>query len=739
MITSITAVRWSVLLLCVLFAGLSGCKRADQARTGLPYPATARIDHVDTYHGVSVSDPYRWLEDLDSDDTRAWITAQNKLTMPYLEALPARNRFREQISALVDYERFGLPASRSGVYVYTYNSGTQEQNTIWVTDNLAERGRVLLDANQLRADGTLSIGRYTLSPDGKKLAYSLSDGGSDWKTWRIRMTDSGEDYPEALEGLKFSSVSWSRDSNSFYYSRYPGDSASGYDDSKQVSIYRHELGAGQIEDQHIYSVPDHPTRNPYPFVTEDGRYFVIKLMDGFRTNGMYYREITDGEPAGETVRFLDYWDARYRLLGNKGSIFYFSTTNAASSKRIIAMDLNDPAMEQWKTIVPERSASIEMASMVGDFLIVQYIVDATSKVEVFDLSGQSVRQVSLPGKGKTSGFRGALSTNETFFRYSDYSTPPSVYHMDTGTGEVDIWQRSATGIDPSVYVTEQVFYASKDGTRVPMFIVRKKDVEADGQQPTILYGYGGFNISLQPGYSSAVMAWLEAGGIYAVANLRGGGEYGDAWHEAGTRLQKQNVFDDFIAAAEWLILNNYTNPERLAILGRSNGGLLVGAVANQRPDLFAAALPGVGVMDMLRYHIPSANARAWSSDYGLSENEEEFKALNAYSPYHNIVAGTCYPATLVLADANDDRVSSWHSYKYAAALQQAQGCDNPVLIRIEVQSGHGAGASTSKSVTEDADTWAFAAQVLGMELPLVVATHSEQHQQIDKNIVNADE
>jgi prolyl oligopeptidase len=688
--------------------------------TSMKYPGSARGNQSDDYHGTEVGDPYRWLENLDSADTRAWVAAQNALSMSFLKALPARDSFARQLRTLIDYERFGIPQHRAGQYVYTHNSGQQEQDVIWVTDNPAKPGRVLLDPNALSADGTISIGGYQLSPDGRLLAYSLSDGGSDWRTWRVIEVETGDDVGDVLEGIKFSSVSWSSDSSGFYYSRYPrsaGD-ANGrdYDDGQQVVIWYHTVGSEQASDPEVYRVPDHATRNPYATVTDDGRYLMINLFDGYLTNGFYYRAMSDGKPAPEIIRLLDEWDARYDFLGNDGDRFFFKTTRGAPLGRIVSIDLNRPSPDDWLTVVPEATEAISNASLVGGVLFVQYIVDAHATVRAFDLAGVSAGEIVLPGKGSIEGFSGHADDVETFFSYTDFTTPTSIYRYDIKAAKSDSINAPAVDIDTSLFTTRQVFYQSKDGTRVPMYIVHRKDVIPDGRLPVVLYGYGGFNVSLLPRYSTSRMAWLSAGGVYASANLRGGGEYGEAWHESGTKLNKQNVFDDFIAAAEWLIENEYTVPERLAIWGGSNGGLLVAAVANQRPDLFAAVVPAVGVLDMLRYHTASANARQWSSDYGLSEDPEEFRAQYAYSPYHNLQSETCYPPTLVMADANDDRVMPWHSYKYTAALQNAQDCEQPIFIRIETRAGHGAGASTTKIVDEYADQWAFVAQALEMNL-----------------------
>jgi len=711
----------TAIIVVIVMTAQVGCgdvSRGPQGGSSPDYPSTRRSEQVDDYHGTIVSDPYRWLEDLSAPATQRWIEAQNALTRPYLFALPGRDVFAARLRALIDYERFGVPQARGGRYVYTYNTGRLEQDQLWITDDPAQRGHLLLDPNPLAADGTVSIGGFELSRDGAYLAYSLSDGGSDWRSWAVLDVDSGQALAERLDGIKFSGVSWAPDGRGFFYSRYPEfEPPGGYDDARQVSIWYHEVGSPQTDDQLVFAVNDHPTRNPYGAVTDDGRYLVITLFDGYATNGVYLMPMEDGRPTGSVVRLLDDWDARYEYLANVDDLFIFKTTNDAPRGRVVEVNLKQPDSSHWRTLVAEQAQAIDSVSFVGELLIVRTIVDAHAQVRLFSLSGADLGAVDLPGKGSVDGFAGQRGDSETFFSYSDFTTPATIYRFDLKTRRTTVNHAPGVAFDPQSYQSSQFFYSSKDGTRVPMTIVRRRDGPAGRPAPTVLYGYGGFNVSLMPRYSTSRMAWLEAGGTYVVANLRGGGEYGEAWHEAGIKLNKQNVFDDFIAAAEWLIDNDYTTAQQLAIWGGSNGGLLVGAVAIQRPDLFAAAVPAVGVLDMLRYHTSSANARQWSSDFGLSENPDEFDAQYAYSPVHNLSRGICYPSTLVMADANDDRVAPWNSYKYAAALQYAQGCARPVLIRIETRTGHGGGASTSKIVNEYADQWAFVAHELGLMVP----------------------
>jgi len=682
------------------------------------YPVADRGDQVDDYHGTLVADPYRWLEESEAPATADWIEAENAMSLPYLAALPTRARFAERLTELIDYERFGIPEQRGGRLAYTHNSGRQEQDSVWITTDPAERGALLIDPETLSADGTISINGYVLSPDGGLLAHGISDGGSDWRIWRVRDVDTREDLADELRGLKFSGVSWSPDGGGFFYSRYPrGEGGTDYDDQQQVSIRYHALGTPQADDVEIYRVTDHPTRNPYATVSDDGAFLVINLFDGYVANGVYYKRMQDGRPGAETERLLDAWDARYDFLGNEGDTFFFKTVLAAPLGRIIAIDLDRPEPENWRTVVPESDQAIRAATLVGGVFIVQYMVDAHAQVSVFAIDGSGRRDVALPGKGSVAGFGGRFEDDETFFSYTDFTTPTSIYRFGIESGAIDPISVPEVAIDTSGFVTRQVLAESADGTHVPMFIVHREGLELNGRRPTVLYGYGGFNIPILPAFSSMRMAWLDAGGVYVSANLRGGGEYGEDWYRGGTLLNKQNVFDDFIAAAEWLVENGITSPEHLAIWGISNGGLLAAATGAQRPDLFAAVIPSVGVLDMLRYHTASANARQWSTDYGLSENAADFAAQFAYSPYHNLREGACYPPTLVVADTNDDRVLPWHSYKFAAALQHAQGCDNPALIRIETRSGHGAGRSTSKNIEQYADQWAFVAEHTGLSAP----------------------
>ncbi len=717
--------QWmSVLSPFFLYALLSGCHSnpnpADVAQRAiaLKYPAAPRTEQVDRYHGAAITDPYRWLENLDSRKTKGWVDAQNKLSQPYLESIPARAWIKQRLGEVWNYERHGVPVREGSRYFSTRNDGLQNQGVLQVADGLHAPPRVLLDPNILSPDATIALADFRPSPNGRYVAYALSDGGTDWKIWRVRDVDTARDLPDTLRFTKFTEVTWDRDSSGFYYSRYPLGADGRGDDSRQVAVHRHRLGDDQSQDMLVYSLSDHPTRNPYPMVTEDGKFLIIDVFDGYDANAIHYLPLEGpGQPAaGKAVRLLDDWQGLHTFLGSAGSAFYFRTTLGAPRGRVIAIDIAHPERSAWREIVPESPETLESATYVGGQLIAAYLRDAHALVRVFDAAGRLRHEVPLPGRGTVEGFRGHASSPETFFAYTDYVTPAAIYRYDSTLNHVELFRAPTIAADTSPYVTEQVFFASKDGTRVPMFITHRRGMQRDGRAPLLLYGYGGFSSALTPVFSPSVLVWLEMGGAYAAVNLRGGSEYGESWHEAGTKLKKQNVFDDFISAAHWLIDERYTARDRLAIVGRSNGGLLVGAAITQQSDLFAAALPAVGVLDMLRYHTASANARQWSSDYGLSENPAEFAALRAYSPYHNVHAGRCYPPTLITTADHDDRVVPWHSYKFGAALQAAQGCENPVLVRVETRAGHGAGKPVWMQIEDVADQWAFLSRHLPIEV-----------------------
>lgn len=690
------------------------------------YPATRRVPQHDSYHGTDVADPWRWLEDLGSPEVHDWVAAQNAVSQPLLAALPARASLQRQLAARWNYERWGAslsgshsfsaPVVRHGRFFYLYNSGAQDQSVLMVADGPDAPPRPLLDPNALAADRTVALAAYAVAPDGRHVAYATSDGGSDWKTVRIRAVDTATDLPDELALVKFTPLSWTPDSQGLYYSRYPLQDAGRGDDSKQVSIWYHAVGTPQASDRFVYAIDDHPTRNPYGAVSDDGRWLVITVSDGFASNGVYLLDLAT--PDAEAVRLLDRWDARYEFLGNRGREFYFLTTAGAPHGRIVAIDLDHPAPADWRVVVTERAEIIDGATWASGRFVVRYLADAHSLLRLYDADGGAGRELPLPGIGEVLGLEGRGDDTELFYAYTDFLTPHALYRLDVATGTASLFRRPAVALDAARYVTEQVFVTSKDGTRVPMFLTYRRDLPRDGRRPTMLYGYGGFNVPLLPSFSVPVAVWLEQGGVYAVANLRGGAEYGEAWHRAGTRLQKQNVFDDFIAASQWLIDHRITGREHLVIRGRSNGGLLVGAVLLQRPDLYAAALPAVGVLDMLRYDTASANARQWSSDYGLATQPDEFRALRAYSPVHNVADGVCYPPTLVTTAERDDRVVPWHSYKFAAALQAAvpARCGHPMLLRVETRAGHGNDRPAWMQIEDFAEQWAFAARYTGLEV-----------------------
>ena len=676
----------------------------------LVYPPTKQVDQIDDYHGVKVADPYRWLEDPDSADSRAWIEAENRLTFGLLSEIPERRQIRERLTRLWNYEKYGVPFKRGPRYFFFKNDGLQNQNVLYTMDSLEAEPRVLLDPNSLSADGTIALSGLAVSRDGRYLACGFSTAGSDWMEWRVREVETGRDLPDLIKWVKFSGASWTRDHQGFFYSRYdePNEKTKHEDLNYFQKLYYHRLGTPQSEDLLIYERGDQKEWGFGGEVTEDGRYLIISVWQGTDPrNRVFYRELgPNAEGTGQVVELIDALEAAYNFIGNEGPLFWFHTDLDAPRGRIIEIDLRRPERANWRELTPQADETLDRVSLVGRHLIASYLKDARSQIKLFDLQGEFVRELELPGLGTVTGLEGKREDAETFYAFTSFNTPATIYRYELETGVSTLYRRPQIDLDPNDYETRQVFYTSRDGTRVPMFITHKKGLELDGRHPTYLYGYGGFNISLTPAFSIANLIWMEMGGVYAQPNLRGGGEYGESWHLAGTKLRKQNVFDDFIAAAEWLIDNRYTSPSKLAIGGGSNGGLLVGAAITQRPELFGAAIPAVGVMDMLRFQ-KFTIGWAWVPDYGSSDDPEEFKALYAYSPLHNLRPGTKYPATLVITADHDDRVVPAHSFKFAAALQAAQGGDGPVLMRIETQAGHGAGKPTSKIIEEIADCWAF--------------------------------
>jgi len=686
---------------------------------GLVYPVTDTVDHVDNYHGTSVPDPYRWLEDdvRESEAVSSWVGDQNKVTFAYLDTIPERTNIKKRMKELWDYERYSIPEKEGGVYFYSYNNGLQNQNVIHMQTGPEAEPELLIDPNTWSEDGTVALASYVPSPDGSHVAYLVQDGGSDWRMGKVINVETGKVLDDQLDWLKFTNLSWAGDSSGFYYSRYPQeeDAEKFQSLNKNMTVLFHQLGTTQDLDRLVYARPDFPDWGPRGIVTDDGKHLIIVISVG--TDDRYsivHLDLTD--PSAEPEMIIEGFDYDYTPVGNIGNDLYFRTNDGAPRNRLITINVDQPGRENWREVIAETENVLDGVSMVGGKIIASYMQDAKSIVKITDLEGKETGTVKLPGIGSASGFWGKMDDPETFFSFSSFNYPSVISRFDVATGEVEVFKAPDVAMNPDDYIVKQVFYSSKDGTRVPMFISHRKDVVPDGNTPTLLYGYGGFNISITPSYSTTRLTWMDMGGVYAVANLRGGGEYGEEWHQGGTKANKQNVFDDFIAAGEYLVAEGYTKPERLAIFGGSNGGLLVGAVVNQRPDLFGAAIPAVGVMDMLRFHNFTAG-RFWTDDYGSSDNPEEFEALMAYSPYHNIKKGTNYPAIMVTTADTDDRVVPGHSFKYAAALQEAQAGEDPVLIRIETRAGHGAGVPTDKVIDDYSDKWAFLLRNLEMQLP----------------------
>jgi prolyl oligopeptidase len=706
-----------------------------QTGTGakITYTAAPRGNVTDDYFGTNVADPYRWLEEADEPGStewpkvEAWIEAENKITFSYLESIPQRGAIKDRLTQLWNFERYTAPSIEGGKYFYSKNDGLQNQNVVYVTDTLSSDGRVLIDPNTLRKDGTVALGGMSVTDDAKLCAYGIADAGSDWQTWKVRDVATGTDLEDEIHWVKFGGASWTKDGRGFFYSRFEEPKAGeGLKAKNQFQkIYFHKLGTPQSQDELIYDRKDHGDWYLTGAVTDDGKYLIIDVNPGSKVEtGLFYKDLSS--PNSPVVELLNKFDAIYQFIDNDGPVFWVKSNLDAPRSRVLAIDTAHPDRKEWKEVVPQGPDAMQGAGVVGEHFIVSYLHDAQTRVRTFDLTGKLAGDVELPGIGTAAGFGGKRKDKETFYTFTSFTTPGAVYRYDIARGKSELYKKPKVGFNPSDYVTEQVFYKSKDGTRIPMFITHKKGVAKDGNNPTLLYGYGGFNIALSPTFSVGNLVWMEMGGVYALANLRGGSEYGEEWHEGGMKLRKQNVFDDFIAAGEYLVREKYTNSKKLAIQGGSNGGLLVGACMTQRPDLYGACLPAVGVMDMLRFQKFTVGF-GWIGDYGSSDDADQFKALYAFSPYHNLKAGTCYPPTLVTTADHDDRVYPAHSFKFAAALQNAQGCDNPTLIRIETRAGHGAGKPTSKRIEEIADCWAFLVKSLRMSPAIPGASMGNGH------------
>ena len=682
------------------------------------YPQTRKGDVVEVLHGHNIADPYRWLEDPNSAETQAWVEAQNKLTFAYLGGIESRNRIRERLTKIWNYERFGVPERHGAWTIFSKNDGLQNQAVIYKAASLTAAPEILLDPNTLSADGTVALSGFSVSEDGTHLAYATSASGSDWMEWRVRDVGTGKDLNDVVKWSKFSGAAWKKDGSGFFYSRYDAPKSEG-DAFKEVNkfqkVYFHKTGTSQGQDELVYERPDQPDWGLGADVTDDGRWLLIYQSEGTnRENRVFLRDLRD--PAGKIEPFLDKFDASYGVVGNDGATFYVVTDKDAPRYRVVAIERGQPDASAGKTLIaqgPNRDV-LSSASVIADRFVTVWRTDAHEKLRVYALDGTFENEIPLPAIGSIAGMSGRRRDKDAFYAFTSFNYPATTFRYDFATRSASIFKQPKVDFDPGAFETEQVFYPSKDGTKIPMFIVHKKGMAKDGKNPTYLYGYGGFDISLEPAFSPANIAWMEMGGVFAQPNLRGGGEYGKEWHDAGRLKNKQNVFDDFIAAAEWLISNKYTSTPKLAIGGGSNGGLLVGASMTQRPDLFGAALPAVGVMDMLRYH-KFTIGWAWKSDYGDPDVKEDFEVALKYSPLHNLKPGVSYPATLVTTGDHDDRVVPAHSHKFIAALQAAQKGSAPVLTRIETKAGHGAGKPTTKIIEERADQWAFLTRVLGMK------------------------
>ncbi len=702
----------------------------------LSYPTTRKIDQTDDYHGVQVSDPYRWLENPDSEETQAWVEAQNAVTFGYLNEIPAREKIKQRLTQLWDYEKYGIPFKEGDRYFYYKNDGLQNQSVLYTLTSLDGEPKVLIDPNTLSEDGTVALGGISISQDGKLMAYGLSTSGSDWQEWKVRDVETGKDLSDHLKWVKFSGASWTHDGKGFFYSRYdePNEKSKHEDVNYYQKLFYHRLGTAQSEDVLIYDRPDKKEWGFSGGVTEDGKYLIISVWQGTETkNLLFYKDLTAPESA--VVELINEFEAEYNVIDNEGSVFWIQTDLNAPLGRVIAIDINNPAPSsltgdrtppspplgkggikgRFTEIIPEAAETLGGIGILNNQFVTSYLKDAYTQLKIFNLDGSFVRQIALPGIGSAGGFGGKRHETETFYAYTSFTAPNTIYSYNMVTDESKIYRQPKVDFNPDDYETKQVFYPSKDGTQVPMFITHKKGLQLDGNNPTYLYAYGGFGISLTPSFSVSRVVWLEMGGVCVTACLRGGGEYGEAWHQAGTKLNKQNVFDDFISAAEWLIDNKYTKPTKLAIAGGSNGGLLVGACMTQRPELFGAALPAVGVMDMLRFH-KFTIGWAWTSEYGSPENAAEFPTIHGYSPLHNLQPGTAYPATMITTADHDDRVVPAHSFKFASALQEMHVGEKPVLIRIETKAGHGAGKPTAKIIEELADEWAFLVRELDINV-----------------------
>ena len=707
----------ATLIVSGILSGLIDCSLSNAQESSLVYPTTRTVEQTDDFHGTKVPDPYRWLEDdvRTSKEVAEWVTEQNKVTFGFLKSIPQREIIQKRMTELWNYEKIGAPFKRGGRYYFFRNDGLQNQNVLYQQETLESEPKVLLDPNTWSKDGTVALSGSAFSDDGRYVAYGVQEAGSDWNTWKIQEIETGKVLEDELKWVKFSGAEWTPDSKGFFYARYPKpeEGAAFTSLNANMKVYYHRVGTSQSADVLVYERPDQPDWGFQLSVSEDGRYLIITVWLG--TDDRYRIVVKDlSEPYGLPYELINNFDHEYSFVGSDGQVLYFKTNLDAPNKRVIAIDLKKPAKENWKEIIAQTDNAMDSVGIVGNMFVCNYLKDAKTQVRLHAMDGTFVREVEFPGIGTATGFDGRRKDTDVFYSFSGFATPPTTYRYNMITGVSTLHRKADVKFNQDDYETKQIFYTSKDGTKVPMFITHKKGLKLDGTNPTLLYGYGGFNISITPSFSVGRVTWMEMGGVYAVANIRGGGEYGERWHKAGTKQNKQNVFDDFIAAAEWLIENKYTSSKKLAIQGRSNGGLLVGACMTQRPDLYGACLPGVGVMDMLRFQKFTAG-RFWTDDFGSAEGPEEVPALLKYSPYHNLKGGVRYPATLITTADTDDRVVPGHSFKFAAQIQASQSGTAPTLIRIETSAGHGAGKPTAKIIEEASDELAFLVKSLEMK------------------------
>ncbi len=701
-----------MLTLLILLVVIIGCKPKEEKADSLIYPVTAKVDTVDTYFGTEVPDPYRWLEDDRSEQTAQWVKAENKVTNSYLKNIPFRDEIKNRLESLYNYERLYAPFEKGDYYYYYKNDGLQNQNVLYRKKSLDGESEVFLDPNKFKEDGTISLAGTSFTKDGSLFAYLISESGSDWRKAIVMNAETKEIIADTLYDIKFSGIAW-KGNEGFYYSSYDkpksGSVLSGK--TQYHKLFYHKLGTDQSSDKLIFGGEELPRRYVRGYLTEDQRFLVITAAQSTSGNELYIQDLS--KPDSKIVTVVNNFDNNSYVIDNVGTRLLIQTNLEAPNNRIVDVDASNPTQEMWKDVISE-TENVLSAGTAGGKIFANYLIDAKTEIKQYDRTGKLERTVKLPGIGTASGFGGNEDDKTIYYSFTSFTYPSSIFSYDIKSGESELYEQPKIDFNPEDYKTEQVFYESKDGTKVPMFITYKKGLELNGKNPTYLYAYGGFNVSLKPSFSVARIVWLENGGIYAQPNLRGGGEYGEAWHKAGTKMQKQNVFDDFIAAGEYLINNKYTSSDYLAIAGGSNGGLLVGATMTQRPDLAKVAFPAVGVMDMLRYNKFTAGA-GWAYDYGTAEDSKEmFEYLYGYSPVHNVKEGVAYPATMVTTADHDDRVVPAHSFKFIANLQEKQSGDNPVLIRIETDAGHGAGTPISKKIEEQADIYSFAWYNMGI-------------------------